>query len=188
MAKGAQRLVCPCKLKVSGTRANSVTIICSKCNIKWYFKCVGLSGMSFNEVARYTKWSCPCCFTMPNNSEPDLDKLSLQVLWCILQQVELASTFFNTFFKLATTNFVAWQCLRWVVTHATTLFNLQCNNVALQAAAICGSYYFTLKIFNNADYVVERKNNWAKCDIESVKRMGGEYDILGPFLALMTTF
>ena len=75
-----------------------------------------------------------------------------------------------------------------MVTRATTLFNLQCNNVALQAAAICGSYYFTLKIFNNADYVVERKNNWAKCDIESVKRMSGEYDILGPFLALMTTF
>ena len=44
------------------------------------------------------------------------------------------------------------------------------------------------KMFNNADYIVERKNNWAKCDIESVKRMGGEYDILGPFLALMTTF
>ena len=27
---------------------------------------------------------------------------------------------------------------------ATTLFNLQCNNVALQVAAICCSYYFTL--------------------------------------------
>ena len=178
MANGAQLLACPCKLKVSGTLANSVTIICSKCNIKWYFKCVGLSGMSSNEVDRYTKWSC----------EPDFDKLSLQVLWCILQQVELASTFFNTFFTLTTTSFIAWQCLRWVVTRATTLFSLQCNNVALQAAAICGSYYSTFKIFNNADYIVERKKNWAKCDIESVKRMSGEYDILGPFLALMTTF
>ena len=27
---------------------------------------------------------------------------------------------------------------------ATTLFKLQCNNVALQVAAICCSYYFTL--------------------------------------------
>ena len=43
-------------------------------------------------------------------------------------------------------NFAAWQCLRWVVIRATTLFNLQRNNVALQVAAICCSYYFT---FNN---------------------------------------
>ena len=63
----------------------------------------------------------------------------------LLQQVEVASTFFNKFFQLATTNFVAWQCLRWVVIRATTLFNLQCNIVALQVAAICCSYYFTLK-------------------------------------------
>ena len=33
---------------------------------------------------------------------------------------------------------------RWVVIRATTLFNLQCNNVSLQVAAICCSYYFTL--------------------------------------------
>ena len=64
----------------------------------------------------------------------------------MLQQVELASTFFNKFFQLATTNFVAWQCLRWVVIRATTLFNLQRNNVALQVAAICCSYFFTISI------------------------------------------
>ena len=130
MAKGAQRLVCPCKLKVSGTRANSVTIICSKCNIKWYFKCVGLSGMSSNEVCRYTKWSCPCCFTMPNNSEPDLDKLSLQVLWCILQQVELASTFFNTFFKLTYNN--KFYCVRMFEVGGNT-----CNNAFQLAMQQC---------------------------------------------------
>ena len=49
------------------------------------------------------------------------------------------------FFQLAATNFVAWQCLRWVVIRPTTLFNFQCNNVALQVAAICCSYYSTLK-------------------------------------------
>ena len=65
----------------------------------------------------------------------------------MLHQVEVASTFFNKFFQLATTNFVAWQCLRWVVIRPTTLFNLQCNNVALQVAAICCSYYFTLRLF-----------------------------------------
>ena len=61
----------------------------------------------------------------------------------MLQQVELASTFFNKFFQLATTNFVVWHCLRWVVIRASTLLNLQRNNVALQVAAICCSYYFT---------------------------------------------
>ena len=66
----------------------------------------------------------------------------------MLQQVELASTFFNKFFQLAITNFVGWQCLRSVVIRATTLFNLQCNNVALQIAAIFCSYYFTLNIFS----------------------------------------
>ena len=44
------------------------------------------------------------------------------------------------------------------------------------------STYLTMLI------IVERKKNLAKCDVESVKRMRGEYDILGPFLALMTTF
>ena len=63
-----------------------------------------------------------------------------------LHQVELASTFFNKCFQLATTYFVAWQCLRWVVIRATMLLNLQCNNVALQVAAICFSYYFTFKV------------------------------------------
>ena len=43
----------------------------------------------------------------------------------MLQQVELASTFFNNFFQLATTNFVAWHCLRWVIIRTTMLFNLQ---------------------------------------------------------------
>ena len=61
----------------------------------------------------------------------------------MLQQVELASTLFNKFLQLATTNFVAWQCLKWVVIRATTHFNLQCNNVALQIGAIFCSYYFT---------------------------------------------
>ena len=45
--------------------------------------------------------------------------------------------FFNKFFQLATTTFVAWQCLRWVVIRATTHFNLQRNSV------VC-SYYFNL--------------------------------------------
>ena len=63
----------------------------------------------------------------------------------MLRQVELASTFFNKFVQLATTNFVARQCLRWVVIRPTTLYNLQRNNVALQVAAICCSYYFTFK-------------------------------------------
>ena len=42
----------------------------------------------------------------------------------MLQQVELAFTFFNTFFQRAITNVVAWQCLRWVVIRPTTLSNL----------------------------------------------------------------
>ena len=41
----------------------------------------------------------------------------------MLHQVELASTFFNKFFQLAATNFIAWQCLRRVVIRPTTLFN-----------------------------------------------------------------
>ena len=61
----------------------------------------------------------------------------------MLHQVKLASTFFNKFFQLAATNFIAWQCLRRVVIRPTTLFNLQRSNVALQVGAICCSYYFT---------------------------------------------
>ena len=65
--------------------------------------------------------------------------------FCCVTMFEMGGNTFNNAFQLATTNFVAWQCLRWVVIRSTTLFNLQCNNVALQVAAICCSYYFTLK-------------------------------------------
>ena len=52
----------------------------------------------------------------------------------MLHQVELAYTFFNKFFKLATTKLCC-----------VTLFEVGgINNVALQVAAICCSYYFTL--------------------------------------------
>ena len=56
--------------------------------------------------------------------------------------IKLNWTFFNKVFQLATTYFVAWQCLRRVVIRPTTLSNLQRNNV--EVAAICCSYYFTL--------------------------------------------
>ena len=67
-----------------------------------------------------------------------------------MQHVAASWTGFH-FFQLATTDFVARQCLRWVVIHATTLFNLQRNNFALQVAAICCSYFITLSIPTNAN-------------------------------------
>ena len=45
--------------------------------------------------------------------------------------------------QLATTKFCCVTMFEVVVIRATTFFNLQCNNVALQVAAICCSYYFT---------------------------------------------
>ena len=54
----------------------------------------------------------------------------------------------TNFFNLEQQHFVAWQCLRWVVIRATTLFNLQCNNVACKVKKnVAHAYYraFTLK-------------------------------------------
>ena len=51
----------------------------------------------------------------------------------MLQQVELASTFF----QLATTKFCCVTVFDWVVIRATTLFNLHRNNVALQVEETC---------------------------------------------------
>ena len=78
MADGVQILACPCNQKADGIRANSVTITCSKCNIKWHTKCVGLYGMSSKDAAKYSEWCCSCCFTMPNMGDSGLDKPSLQ--------------------------------------------------------------------------------------------------------------
>ena len=50
----------------------------------------------------------------------------------MLRKVDPSSTFCNKFFKLATLKFVAWKVEHVVVIWATTLFNLQCNNVAPQ--------------------------------------------------------
>ena len=74
-------------------------------------------------------------------SQNKISLLQVEAACCIKLNWRLL---FST--KLATTNFVAWQCLRWVVIRATTLFNLQRNNVALQIAAICCSYYFTFTL------------------------------------------
>ena len=57
----------------------------------------------------------------------------------MLHRVELASTFCNNKFCCVT------MFARWVVIRPKMLFNLQRNNVALQVAAICSSYYFTFK-------------------------------------------
>ena len=54
----------------------------------------------------------------------------------MLIKVVASSTCCNMLLQLATTKLVAWQCLRWVVIRATTLLNLQRNNVALQVAVI----------------------------------------------------
>ena len=61
----------------------------------------------------------------------------------LLKKVDTSSTCCNMLLQLATTKFVAWQCLRLVVMRAKSLLNLQCNNVAFKIAAICCYYYFT---------------------------------------------
>ena len=48
-------------------------------------------------------------------------------------------------FNLQQQNFVALQCLRWLVIRATTLFNLPHNNVALQVEERCCPYYRAFK-------------------------------------------
>ena len=68
---------------------------------------------------------------------------------CCMHQVELASTFFNKFFQLATTNFVALQCFEVggnTCNNASQLAMQQCC-VAL-VAAICCSYYFTFTVID----------------------------------------
>ena len=58
----------------------------------------------------------------------------------MLQQVQLAFTFLNKlFFNLQQQNFVAWQCLMWVVIRATTLFNY-----AFSVEEKCCPYYRAL--------------------------------------------
>ena len=50
----------------------------------------------------------------------------------MLRKVDPSSTFCNKFFQLATLKFVARKVEHTEVIRATTLFNLQCNNVARQ--------------------------------------------------------
>ena len=47
----------------------------------------------------------------------------------------------NNFFQLAVLKFVVWKVENLVVMRATTLFNLQCNNVARQVQRKCCPYY-----------------------------------------------
>ena len=68
----------------------------------------------------------------------------------MLRKVDPSSTFCNKFLQLATLKFVAWQVEHAVVIRATTLFNLQCNNVARQVERKCCPYYLAFKdIFSN---------------------------------------
>ena len=58
---------------------------------------------------------------------------NFSVVSCIcnmLHKVDPSSTFCNIFFQLATLKFVVVQVEHRVLIWATTLFNLQCNNVA----------------------------------------------------------
>ena len=56
----------------------------------------------------------------------------------MLQQIELASTFSNNFFQLA-----------------TTLFNLERNNVALQVQKKCSPYYQALSNEYGNEFVID---------------------------------
>ena len=75
-------------------------------------------------------WKRCCTYYHPPSNIVTQQNFVVASWSSMLHQVELASTFFNKCFQLATTNFVPWQCLRWVVIRATTLFNLERNNVA----------------------------------------------------------
>ena len=69
--------------------------------------------------------------------------------WCdasykietLLQKAELGSTLRNMLPQLATSKFVAGKLGAKVAIRATTLFNLQCNNVALQVERKCCPYF-----------------------------------------------
>ena len=74
----SEYLCCPCDMKTNGVRANSVTITCFKCSVKWHTKCIGLNGMSSKESTKYTEWSCPCCFILPTSDDSSSDSKSLQ--------------------------------------------------------------------------------------------------------------
>ena len=65
------------------------------------------------------------------------------------------------FFNSQQQNFVAWLCLRWVVIRATTLFNLQRNDVALQVEEKRCPYYraFTVIYLSVCKYVIKRCPN-----------------------------
>ena len=78
MADGSTLLDCPCNQKANGIRANSVTITCAKCNVKWHAKCVGLNEMTSKESARYNEWVCACCFSMPTSCDRRSDSMALQ--------------------------------------------------------------------------------------------------------------
>ena len=69
---------------------------------------------------------------------------------CKLKQHVAASWtgvyFFQNIFIFSTCNNKLCCVTMLEVIRATTLLNLQCNNVALQVAAICCSYYFTLSV------------------------------------------
>ena len=49
------------------------------------------------------------------------------------------------FFKLGTLTFVAWKVEHRMVIRATTLFNLQCNNVARQGERNCCPYHLAIR-------------------------------------------
>ena len=61
----------------------------------------------------------------------------------MLCKVDPSSTFYNKYFQLATLKFVSWKVEHGVVIRATTLFSLQCNNVARQVERKCCPYFFS---------------------------------------------
>ena len=70
--------------------------------------------------------------------------------FCRLQQYVAQSRpefyFFEQIFSTCNTEFVAWKVEHVVVIRATTLFNLQCNNVAQQVErGKCCPYYLALR-------------------------------------------
>ena len=67
---------------------------------------------------------------LPPRAQLGTQQISVLQVATMLRKVDPSSTVCNNFFQLATLKFVAWKVEHAVVIRRTTLFNLQCNNVA----------------------------------------------------------
>ena len=111
-----------------GVTNNFCTMTTTSHNTKVWGWTVGVESrinISRNIVALQVEKRCTYYHPPQTLSRNKISLLQVEAACCIKLNWRLL--FSTNFFNLQQQNFVAWQCLRWVVIRATTLFNLQRN-------------------------------------------------------------